>query len=274
MLEPPVPVDDRGGLPLRAGVELPDPLGAEPLDPRALQPRRARLGEVPHEAQRGQVVALRHLVGSRQMRFIIGTRYTTSTELLDRRERRLRRSAPGPRGARRRAAPRTTRPPDRCGRAAPASAGSRPGRRPAWAAPIHLRRIAGDDELGRPVEPPEVGAFQAGDVTSGSGVSSTDGWGAYGRQACPGTDPIDAHDDLRAGELDDLAQLGVREPVRHRLGDRSDLPGRRRRDVPGDRVRRAIVTMSPIPRPRPGGRAPAGSRPPRTPARGSTRRRT
>ena len=31
--------------------------------------------------------------------------------------------------------------------------------------------------FGRPVDPPEVGAFHAGDVTSGRGVSSTLGWG-------------------------------------------------------------------------------------------------
>lgn len=31
--------------------------------------------------------------------------------------------------------------------------------------------------LGRPVDPPEVGAFHAGDSTSGSGASSTSGSG-------------------------------------------------------------------------------------------------
>jgi hypothetical protein len=43
--------------------------------------------------------------------------------------------------------------------------------------------------FGRPVEPPEVGAFQAGEVTSGSGPSSMEGWGTWpaGRQSRPGT---------------------------------------------------------------------------------------
>ena len=61
VLEPLRARDDRGGLRLGAGVELPDPLGAQPLDPRLLEPRRAGLGEVPHEPQRRQVVALPHL---------------------------------------------------------------------------------------------------------------------------------------------------------------------------------------------------------------------
>ena len=129
--------------------------------------------------------------------------------------------------------------------------------------------------FGRPVEPPEVGAFQAGDVTSGSGVSSTDGWarsrpaGSFVRAPIR----IDAHDDLRVGELDDLAQLGVREPVRHRLGDRSTFQDAAAVTYQAIEFGRAIVTMSPIPRPA-SEVAPAGSRPPRTPARGSTRRRT
>ena len=41
--------DDRRGLRLGARVQLPDRLGAEPVDPRLLQPRRARRGEVPHD---------------------------------------------------------------------------------------------------------------------------------------------------------------------------------------------------------------------------------
>jgi hypothetical protein len=40
--------DDGGGLALGAGVELEDPLGAQPVDPHLLQPLGARLGEVPH----------------------------------------------------------------------------------------------------------------------------------------------------------------------------------------------------------------------------------
>ena len=42
---------------LGAGVQLEDALGAEPVDPRLLQPHRARLGEVPHHLQRREVVA-------------------------------------------------------------------------------------------------------------------------------------------------------------------------------------------------------------------------
>ena len=53
--------DDRRGLRLGTGVELPDRVGAEPLDPLLLQPRRARRGEVPHDLQRRDVVALAHL---------------------------------------------------------------------------------------------------------------------------------------------------------------------------------------------------------------------
>ena len=55
--------DDRRRLRLGARVELPDRVGAEPLDPRLLQPRRARRGEVPHDLQRRHVVALAHVVG-------------------------------------------------------------------------------------------------------------------------------------------------------------------------------------------------------------------
>ena len=59
VLEPLDAGDDRGGLRLGAGVQLVDPLRAEPVDPRLLEPRRARLGEVPDDAQRRHVVAER-----------------------------------------------------------------------------------------------------------------------------------------------------------------------------------------------------------------------
>ena len=57
-----VPEDDAAELGLGAAVELDDPLRPEPVDPRLLQPRRARLGEVPDELQAGQVVGVAHLL--------------------------------------------------------------------------------------------------------------------------------------------------------------------------------------------------------------------
>ena len=41
-------------------VQLPDRLGAEPVDPLLLQPRRARRAEMPHDLQRRHVVAVAH----------------------------------------------------------------------------------------------------------------------------------------------------------------------------------------------------------------------
>ena len=60
VLQPLLAGDDGGDLPLGAGVQLDDALGAEPADPGLLQPHRARLGQVPHRAQRVEVVALAH----------------------------------------------------------------------------------------------------------------------------------------------------------------------------------------------------------------------
>ncbi|CAB4734060.1 unannotated protein [freshwater metagenome] len=61
--EPLVATDDGDRLRLGAGVQLPDPLAAEPFDPRLLQPRWARRRHVPHGFERREVVAIAHVVG-------------------------------------------------------------------------------------------------------------------------------------------------------------------------------------------------------------------
>ena len=184
VLEPLRAGDDRGGLRLGAGVELPDPLRSEPLDPRLLEPRRARLGEVPHDLQRREVVALPHLGRA-------AARCASSSWARGRRPRPSgsrwpracprRRSGAAPPGARRPAGRRTTRRPGRCGTAGPASRGSRPRRcRAATARRDRWSR-------GRPTRSasaarssrPRSGAFHAGEVASGSGPSSIDGWGTW-----------------------------------------------------------------------------------------------
>ena len=55
--------DDRRGLSFGAGVQLVDSLGAQPIDPDLLQPLRARLGQVPHDAQAGEIERIAHVFG-------------------------------------------------------------------------------------------------------------------------------------------------------------------------------------------------------------------
>ena len=178
MLEPLAAGDDGGGLGLGAAVQLDDPLGAEPLDPGVLEPGRAGLGQVPHDAERRQVVAPR---GRRWA----AARCASSSSARGRRRRRGgARWPPGwPRrrtgAARRRgcrASSAVARPDDRTvvvERAGHDQAAvgldqqerRRPRRRAMAGAPATM-------SFGRPVEPPEVGAFHAGDVRSGCGSSA------------------------------------------------------------------------------------------------------
>ena len=226
------------------GVELPDPLGPEPVDPRLLQPRRARLGQVPHEPERRQVVALPHL--DREAPDALHHRghqvHDVDRVLLDRGERCLGVEARQHHEVRA-GEQRDARPDHRT------VVVQRPGHQQA-AVGIHPQGRAGLGVLvagspatisfGRPVEPPEVGAFHDGEVTSGRGASSSEGAARSpaGRQARPGSrSGFDADHDLRVGELDDGLQLGVGQPVRHGLRDGADLPRRGGRHEPLDRVR-------------------------------------
>ena len=54
-------VDDRGSLAFGTPVQLPDRLGTEPFDPRLLQPRRARRGQMPDHFERRHVVLVANL---------------------------------------------------------------------------------------------------------------------------------------------------------------------------------------------------------------------
>ena len=93
--------------------------------------------------------------------------------------------------------------------------------------------------FGRPVDPPEVGAFQAGEVTSGRGSSGRSGSGRYPAgsvrrpSASSGGTPMttDGSASSRIASSSRAGQLG-----RHRLRDGADLPAGREGDEPFDRV--------------------------------------
>ena len=170
-------------LALGAGVELPDPLGAEPVDPRLLQPHRARLGEVPDHPQRREVVGQPGLLGQppdplhhrRDQVDDVGP------VLGDGRQRRLgvepleqHDVTPGEQ----RLAGHQRRPVvvQRAGH--DEAAVERRARATAAASVSMSDGSPATISFGRPVEPPEVGAFHAGDTASGSGPSarSAGGW--------------------------------------------------------------------------------------------------
>ena len=93
--------------------------------------------------------------------------------------------------------------------------------------------------FGRPVEPPEVGAFHAGDVTSGSGSSDSCGIGQVAGGQCPAAPgKLRGHADHQGGirQFEDRLQLPRGQLGRDRLGDGADLPARSEGDEPLDRV--------------------------------------
>ena len=94
--------------------------------------------------------------------------------------------------------------------------------------------------LGRPVEPPDVGAFHAGLTTSGSsssGGTSAAGWATHRDRLAAGQLAVLEHDDHRwVGQVDDARQLSLGESPAHRLGRGADLPAADRGDEPLDRA--------------------------------------
>ena len=93
--------------------------------------------------------------------------------------------------------------------------------------------------FGRPVEPPDVGAFHAGAMRSGRSLSSRS---AASSSAIDRAGPADmfrrrADDDGRFGEFDERFQFRMRQPPRHGLRDRAQFPRRVTRFHEFDAVR-------------------------------------
>ena len=93
--------------------------------------------------------------------------------------------------------------------------------------------------FGRPVLPPEVGAFHALAAFGGSGASESVGIGLEPGRDAGATLGVEADDERGIGELDDRLELGAGEAGRDRLRCRAELPGRDRRLEPLDPVRQA-----------------------------------
>ena len=228
--------DDRRRLCFGTRVQLPDRIRAEPLDPLFLEPRRARRGEVPHRTQRGDVVAVAHVL--RQFRDARHHRrhdvHRVGLPSVDELERLLRVEAatehdvvareqrgrgPHERTVVVQRARHQVRAVDRHHQQRvrvrvdePGPAGEdqlRPARAPAGR--HRLERIG--DRVG---ERPVVDVF---------GRRPTEGQArAFGMVI-----RLRPDDHLRVGELHDLVELALRQPGRDRLRGRADLPARNRR---------------------------------------------
>ena len=230
---------------LGAGVQLEDALGAEPVDPRLLEPHRARLGEVPHDAQRRQVVAQR---GRRRA----GARCASSSSARGRRHRPG--AARWPRAcasASKRSSsttwlpassPCTTRRTDRCGTAGRAST-----RQPSSDSAsgggglgVDQRRVARHDQLrpagraarGRrlPRRRHRVGQRPVVDVGRRTIAEREH---RRSRRATPGWPPTTTRDSASSTIA---ASSRAGSFGRHRLRDRPELPARDVGDHPVDRV--------------------------------------
>ena len=219
--------------------------GAEPVDPRLLEPHRARLGEVPDDAQRRQVVAQadvlgeppdplhhrrhevddvgpvgfdggerrlgvealeQHDVAAAQQRLARPHRRTVVVQRAGHHEAAVRRQAERRRAHRGRSATGRRR------RSAWGGPSSRPTSAPST--PARRRRAAA-----RRRDRPATGSRRAGTRRPSSAAR------------------LGADDDLRAGEADDLGELARRQLGRHRLRHGAELPAGDVGDEPVDRVR-------------------------------------
>ncbi len=91
--------------------------------------------------------------------------------------------------------------------------------------------------FGRPVLPPEVGAFHAFAAFGGSGASESSGSGSNPAAHTGAPFGLEPDHERGVGELDDRVELGAGEAGRDRLWRRAELPGRDRRFEPLDAVR-------------------------------------
>ena len=160
--EPVAPRDDRGGLCFGAGVELEDPLGAEPVGPCLFQPRRTRFGEMPDDSQRRQVGAERDLVVETQDPLHHRRNEIRDLDGVVALQQRL------------------TRPHRRIvvvGR--PETSMQPPGAMPNGGVADVSNSAGSPDTIsfGKPPDPPDVGAFHAGEIASGRSSSVNSGGG-------------------------------------------------------------------------------------------------